>query len=70
MTHHLHSLIPWLLRTATFTLVVVLWLIEAPALSLTLLAIVLMHMLGNTHRSEMAPRNTADSLTLAREAGR
>lgn len=70
MTHLLHPLIPWILRTAILTLAVFLWLVGAPAWSPILLAVALIHLIGGVHRAQMAPRHTADSLTLAREAGR
>ncbi|WFP16312.1 hypothetical protein [Citricoccus muralis] len=70
MTHPLHPLIPWIPRTALLILAMFLWFLGAPAWSLILLAVALIHLVGGAHRAQMAPRHTVDSLALAREAGR
>ncbi|MGO1181470.1 MAG: hypothetical protein ACTHZ5_01115 [Micrococcaceae bacterium] len=60
----------WSGRIIATAIAVTLWIIGAPALSLLLLATVLLTLNCGQPRPGMAPRRDADLLTLAREAGR
>lgn len=60
----------WSGRLIALGIAVALWIVGAPALSLLLLATILLTLNCGTPRPDMAPRRDADLLTLAREAGR
>ncbi|MGO1181469.1 MAG: hypothetical protein ACTHZ5_01110 [Micrococcaceae bacterium] len=70
MRHHPARILRWPARVAPLCLAITLWLFGYPALSLALLAVALICLVGDLHRPEIAPRDPADSLTLAREAAR
>lgn len=60
----------WTGRLIALGIAVALWTLSAPALSILLLATVLLTLQCGQPRPDMSPRRDADLMALTREAGR
>lgn len=60
----------WSGRLIALGIAAALWILSAPALSVLLLATVVLTLNCGLPRPDMAPRRDADLMALAREAGR